>query len=599
MIKFPRMKGKNKKAGRPSVLAGLRSASYANRYSDFNDEEKKEDEGEVAPFNMASAVAGSAMAAKTRDDLNDSDDIDDENIRDSDVPCPAQLAICFDHELDDDVEAMLRLGNEKAAVMGDKQGSEENDCMLFEDEENNSLENGLRSVELPAQLLSAVPSHKASPTREHSKTFSSRTQGLPTEINIDIHAVPPSPIRDPSVAYLNYHDAPPNDLLQPYNNYANSGDGVNAKSNKVSEDSIIRTQLCDAERLVRVILGKTAPDKPLENGSILQAIRSYAVMQQELIDLRKRVENIDGDPPAILTNLTSPATTKNSSSLSTPAKSSPPSIPRMIPAQSALSPDTESSDEQQLQTLRTTRNALVLAAKKCQLLETQLRRANETIEHQQRELEERESDDTENVNVGNAQRQQATRSRKENEASDSNLPSDAEIENFLSKLRSLPSKAKSHADRQQIRQRVSDWLQQAVDMRNDRSLLQFQRREQLANQKLEIAQEQIETLQSQLHLANKFLLHRNDVEQEMSVPDPMIEARHQIRQKDERIAELEASQMRLQSLLEMTIAKSHPLQESSATKSAAQSSSQRLRQLQKEHMALAESMEEWEGPAEF
>ena len=70
-------------------------------------------------------------------------------------------------------------------------------------------------------------------------------------------------------------------------------------------------QLMDAQRLIRIILGKplNKDQNPLGANSILQAIRSFALMKAELIELRKKQEIIDGDPPAILQTLGSPAVT--------------------------------------------------------------------------------------------------------------------------------------------------------------------------------------------------------------------------------------------------------------------------------------------------
>eukprot|EP00980_Cylindrotheca_fusiformis_P014969 scaffold4095_cov117-Cylindrotheca_fusiformis.AAC.26 len=71
----------------------------------------------------------------------------------------------------------------------------------------------------------------------------------------------------------------------------------------------MKTQLWDAQRLVRVILEKPQSDQPLDSGSILKAIRSYALMKAELVQLRRQQES--QDPPTIMP-LPSPSTCSTS-----------------------------------------------------------------------------------------------------------------------------------------------------------------------------------------------------------------------------------------------------------------------------------------------
>jgi hypothetical protein len=98
----------------------------------------------------------------------------------------------------------------------------------------------------------------------------------------------------------------------------------------------MKRQLLDSQRLVRLILGKPlsyAPNRHeidaslLDTNTILQAIQAFALMKQELGDLRKRQEHDDNDPPAILQTIGSP-------SMSTPSSKSIPqaeSTPRCFP----------------------------------------------------------------------------------------------------------------------------------------------------------------------------------------------------------------------------------------------------------------------------
>jgi len=147
---------------------------------------------------------------------------------------------------------------------------------------------------------------------------------MPQEIMIDPFTVPPSPMREPNVnvmsspgmnrrllddyhpgMFLNFQDqSSPREtagLHQPQHCF---GDPVG--------DIAMQRQLMDAQRLVRIILGKPLHkdhQQVLGANSILQAIRSYALMKAELMDLRKKQELADGDPPAILLALGSPAAT--------------------------------------------------------------------------------------------------------------------------------------------------------------------------------------------------------------------------------------------------------------------------------------------------
>jgi hypothetical protein len=137
----------------------------------------------------------------------------------------------------------------------------------------------------------------------------------PQEIMIDHLAVPPSPMRDPTVNGT----TSPKRLLDDYHpgtflSYRESSQREAAPHHHLPGDPVgdiaMQRQLMDAHRLVRIILGK--PNKSqqvLGASSILQAIRSYALMKAELIDLRKKQEIMDGDPPAILQALGSPAAT--------------------------------------------------------------------------------------------------------------------------------------------------------------------------------------------------------------------------------------------------------------------------------------------------
>ena len=196
---------------------------------------------------------------------------------------------------------------------------------------------------------------------------------LPSEVRIDPDAIPPSPMRDPTLNFSKRSSAP-DKLLTEYRSSS-----PDYEFGAPVGDIGMRTQLWDAQRLVRVILGKQN-EGPLETGSILQAIRSFAVMKQELILLRKQQEERDQDPPTILESLGSPSTTTDTRHLSTmsvrsltPQKASP-----QIPADTSL-PSTESNMN---------RRAIVEAAKKIQSLEQQLQQTTLTIQNLQEKQKE-------------------------------------------------------------------------------------------------------------------------------------------------------------------------------------------------------------------
>lgn len=149
----------------------------------------------------------------------------------------------------------------------------------------------------------------------------------PKEINIDFQAVPPSPMRDPSVALAHFRDSDDPGLIldlgnaarvQPSNSLSTASQPPKLLFGDPVGDIAMKRHLLDAQRLVRLVLGKpmnvtvdpheiNAP--LLETNTILQAIRAFALMKQEVVELRKRQEVADGDPPAILQSLGSPTTT--------------------------------------------------------------------------------------------------------------------------------------------------------------------------------------------------------------------------------------------------------------------------------------------------
>eukprot|EP00934_Nitzschia_sp_Nitz4_P007569 Nitzschia sp. Nitz4//scaffold30_size153850//4468//6162//NITZ4_002755-RA/size153850-processed-gene-0.0-mRNA-1//1//CDS//3329547193//7559//frame0 len=556
MIKFPGRKKKTKANTSSKPMGGFRNA---NAYNDFSDEEKKED----TPDSTTALKLSSMFAASS--DFSNINNLS--NNPSCNIPAPVQLDMAFAEEGQAlPVTSSLPLQSHLPSLAGDE-------CLFFEDnpsvshgeQENDVADPDIHAAlqlpvvgnisatipALPTTIRPTSPAHSAGPRP-------TRTQGLPTEINIDFDAVPPSPIRDPSVAfaYPNYSECPPDDLLH-YRAPSSSRLQDFSDDLPASNSRTLYMQLWDAERLVRVILGKDVSDKPLESGSILQAIRRYAMMQQELISLRKQAEAVDNDPPAILTNLTSPATTKNSSSLSTPAKDSPPPVPEPVQVEPTA------DDAQQQLILRTTRKALVLAAQKCQSLESELKAANETI--------------------AGLRLDQST-SNSENQA----VALDDQVENILDNLDASSSKLPS--DRDQLKQLLSKYLEDSVKDQQ----IQSKRRELQARQQLVAAQHQICKLQSKID-ANTTSPRSQDAKNEdagpaFNIPDPLSIAKRQIVVKNERIAQLEASQLRLQNLLQMSLPEKQPFRESTSAHFNGESS-ERLRRLHQEHSALANSVQ--------
>jgi hypothetical protein len=182
------------------------------------------------------------------------------------------------------------------------------------------------SIKMKCQSIPQPSNHKApsTPTSQHEKAHDeTKPKRLPfvppVEINIDLNSSPLSPIRDPAMPQ------PETTLLEPPSHVV----GQMSVSN--DDITVMKRQLLDSQRLVRLILGKPLSYSStvceidaslLDTNTILQAIRAFALMKQELGQLRSQKEAADGDPPAILQTLSSPTTTSGSPSLSTPSSRS-------------------------------------------------------------------------------------------------------------------------------------------------------------------------------------------------------------------------------------------------------------------------------------
>jgi hypothetical protein len=94
--------------------------------------------------------------------------------------------------------------------------------------------------------------------------------------------------------------------------------GTGTDSEYWLDEQTLRTQLWDAYRLARVILGKTISKFTLDSATILHAIRVVAEMKLELIGLHKQVEYYDQIHPSSSSNNNNKATTTVSSASSSP-----------------------------------------------------------------------------------------------------------------------------------------------------------------------------------------------------------------------------------------------------------------------------------------
>ena len=177
---------------------------------------------------------------------------------------------------------------------------ETRDSRIEENDENDENMNFLQRLEKydrsrPANLMIKTPSYFAPPK----------------EIKINPNAEPPSPMRDPDMSV-------PRPLeRRPLSNLLNSpGRVIPPELGEPLGDIGMKTQLWDAQRLVRVILGNSAGDDPLDSGSILKAIRTFALLKAELTQLRQQQEHFD--PPTIMPLMTPSTCATNLFGESTP-----------------------------------------------------------------------------------------------------------------------------------------------------------------------------------------------------------------------------------------------------------------------------------------
>jgi hypothetical protein len=226
-------------------------------------------------------------------------------------------------------------------------------------------------------------------------------------------------------------------------------------------------------------------------------------------------------------------------------------------------PDGTGSDDVQEQQrhLSVLRNAVVLAARKCQSLEQQLKHANETIDQLQL--------DQENL-------------------AQSKTPE--ELEDILARLHGVPASSVSREERKKIRSYVVDMLQSTKDQQHQVALRESRCREESSHQELEAAKKQIQVLQARLSSFTSSVDEHDDLG---VIPNPLLDMQRRLREKDERIAQLEASQIQSQLRLQGAAVKSRQLLETNCWPNA----SDRLRLLEEEHQELANNVRMLEGKA--
>ncbi|KAL3927616.1 MAG: hypothetical protein SGBAC_013014 [Bacillariaceae sp.] len=193
----------------------------------------------------------------------------------------------------------------------------------------------------------------------------------PKEIKINPNAEPPSPMRDPDMT------APRPSERRPLSNLLNSpGRVVPPEIGEPLGDIGMKTQLWDAQRLVRVILGSATGDDQLDSGSILKAIRTFALMKAELTQLRQQQEHLD--PPAIMPLMTPSTCATNLFAESTPHNQ-------------VQHPKDASPWRKTPQSTDIHRRGLIEAAKKIQSMEQDLETAKRMMAQMQEVIAEKDS----------------------------------------------------------------------------------------------------------------------------------------------------------------------------------------------------------------
>mmetsp|Transcript_27073 Transcript_27073/g.30241 ORF Transcript_27073/g.30241 Transcript_27073/m.30241 type:complete len:492 (+) Transcript_27073:42-1517(+) len=189
--------------------------------------------------------------------------------------------------------------------------SKPEECFTFQDDdedEDDDDDNYRRTIRKSVKLPRPTSRHNISTSTEPKNFFHP-----PQEVTIDHLFVPPSPMKEPSMTN-SQNERLLDDHSGLHLNFQNTHEEILETQHHCFGDPVgdiaMQRQLLDAQRLVRVILEPSHGDQQLlDANTILHAIRSHALMKQELIELRKKQETIDGDPPCILQNIGSPTAT--------------------------------------------------------------------------------------------------------------------------------------------------------------------------------------------------------------------------------------------------------------------------------------------------
>jgi hypothetical protein len=196
----------------------------------------------------------------------------------------------------------------------------ENDrqCFTFQDnddEDDDDDDNYRRSIIRKPVKIPRIRKSNTPPSKLNIITSTSPKNFFhpPQEVTVDHLFVPPSPMKEPSMTYHNVTSPQSERLLDDHPGLRLAFDNTHEDHHCFGDpvgDIAMQRQLLDAQRLVRVILEPSHETQQLlDTNTIFRAIRSHALMKRELIELRKKQEVIDGDPPCILQNLGSPTAT--------------------------------------------------------------------------------------------------------------------------------------------------------------------------------------------------------------------------------------------------------------------------------------------------
>lgn len=171
--------------------------------------------------------------------------------------------------------------------------SKPEECFTFQDDdedEDDDDDNYRRTIRKSVKLPRPTSRHNISTSTEPKNFFHP-----PQEVTIDHLFVPPSPMKEPSMTN-SQNERLLDDHSGLHLKFQNTHEEILETQHHCFGDPVgdiaMQRQLLDAQRLVRVILEPSHGDQQLlDANTILHAIRSHALMKQELIELRKKTRN--------------------------------------------------------------------------------------------------------------------------------------------------------------------------------------------------------------------------------------------------------------------------------------------------------------------